>query len=97
MTPQAATTHDYSLINNALTQIHFNATNYINERLTQLVFSVGEIEMHSVANFLFIYCRPFINLIIIFVIQLYKSNNIFYYFTFIRFSTSTLFNNLFIF
>ncbi len=43
MTPQAATTHDYSLINNALTQIHFNGTNYINELLTQRVFSVGEI------------------------------------------------------
>ncbi len=41
-----------------LTQIHFNGTNFINARLTQRVFSVwpvnqlgvGEMEMHSVAN-----------------------------------------------
>ncbi len=43
---------------NALTQIHFNGTNFFNVRLTQRVFSVwpvaqpvvGEMEMHSVAN-----------------------------------------------
>ncbi len=43
---------------NALTQIPFNGTNFINVRLTQHVFSVwpvtqpvvGEMEMHSVAN-----------------------------------------------
>ncbi len=39
---------------NALTQIHFNGTNFFNARLTQRVFSVtavvGEMEMHSVAN-----------------------------------------------
>ncbi len=41
-----------------LTQIHFNGTNFTNARLTQRVFSVwpvaqpgvGEMEMHSVAN-----------------------------------------------
>ncbi len=45
-------------INNALTQIHFNGTNFFNTRLTQHVFPVwpmaqpivGEMEMHSVAN-----------------------------------------------
>ncbi len=45
-------------VNNALTQIHFNATHFFNARLTQRVFSVwpvaqpvvGEMEMHSVAN-----------------------------------------------
>ncbi len=45
-------------VNNALTQIHFNGTNFFNARLTQRVFSVwpmaqpvvGEMEMHSVAN-----------------------------------------------
>ncbi len=45
-------------VNNALMQIHFNGTNFINVRLTQRVFSVwpvaqpvvGEMEMHSVAN-----------------------------------------------
>ncbi len=44
--------------NNALTQIPFKSTNFINARLTQCVFSiwpmakpvVGEMEMHSVAN-----------------------------------------------
>ncbi len=43
---------------NALTQIHFNGTNFFNARLTQRIFSVwpvaqpvvGEMEMHSVAN-----------------------------------------------
>ncbi len=43
---------------NALTQITFNGTNFINARLTQRIFSVwpvaqpvvGEMEMHSVAN-----------------------------------------------
>ncbi len=43
---------------NALTQIHFNGTHFINARLTQHKFSVwpvaqpiiGEMEMHSVAN-----------------------------------------------
>ncbi len=43
---------------NALTQIHFNGTNFFNARLTQRVFPVwpvaqpivGEMEMHSVAN-----------------------------------------------
>ncbi len=43
---------------NALTQIHFNGTHFINARLTQHEFSVwpvaqpiiGEMEMHSVAN-----------------------------------------------
>ncbi len=43
---------------NALTQTHFNGTNFFNARLTQRVFSVwpvaqplvGEMEMHSVAN-----------------------------------------------
>ncbi len=45
-------------VNNVLTQIPFNGTNFINVRLTQRVFSVwtlaqpvvGEKEMHSVAN-----------------------------------------------
>ncbi len=45
-------------VNNALTQIPFNDTNFINTQLTQHVFSVwpvaqpvvGEMEMHSVAN-----------------------------------------------
>ncbi len=45
-------------VNNALTQIHLNGTNFINTRLTQHMFSVwpvaqpivGEMEMHSVAN-----------------------------------------------
>ncbi len=45
-------------VNNALTQINFNGTNFIHARLTQRVFSVwpvaqpvvGEMEMHSVAN-----------------------------------------------
>ncbi len=43
---------------NALTQIHFNGTNFFNARLTQRVFPVwpvaqpvvGEMEMHSVDN-----------------------------------------------
>ncbi len=43
---------------NALTQTHFNGTNFFNARLTQRVFSVwpvaqplvGEMEMDSVAN-----------------------------------------------
>ncbi len=47
-----------SRVNNALTQINFNATNFINARFTQRVFSVwpvarpvvGEMDMHSVAN-----------------------------------------------
>ncbi len=45
-------------VNNALTEINFNGTNFINARLTQHVFSVwpvarpvvGEMDMHSVAN-----------------------------------------------
>ncbi len=45
-------------VNNALTQIPFNGTHFINVRLTQRVFSVwpvaqpivGEMEMHSVTN-----------------------------------------------
>ncbi len=45
-------------INNALMQINFNGTNFINMQLTQHVFSVwpmaqsvvGEIELHSVVN-----------------------------------------------
>ncbi len=45
-------------VNNALTQIPFNCTNFINARLTQCLFSawpvaqplVGEMERHSVAN-----------------------------------------------
>ncbi len=48
----------YMRVNNALTQIPFNGTNFINTRLTQRVFSIwpvaqpvfGEMEMHSVAN-----------------------------------------------
>ncbi len=48
----------YYDVNNALTQIHFNGTHFLNARLTQRVFSVwpvaqpvvGEMEMHSVAN-----------------------------------------------
>ncbi len=47
-----------AFVNNALMQINFNGTNFINARLTQRVFSVwpvalpvvGEIEMHTVAN-----------------------------------------------
>ncbi len=43
-------------VNNALTQINFNGTNFFNARLTQRVFPVwpvaqpvvGEMEMHSV-------------------------------------------------
>ncbi len=45
-------------VNNALTQIPFNGTDFINVGLTQRIFSVwpvaqpvvGEMEMHSVAN-----------------------------------------------
>ncbi len=45
-------------VNNALTQIHFNGTHFINAWLTQRIFSVwpvtqpifGEMEMHSAAN-----------------------------------------------
>ncbi len=44
-------------VNNALTQIHFNGTNFINVRITQHAFSVwpmaqpvvGEMEMHIVS------------------------------------------------
>ncbi len=45
-------------VNNALTQINFNGTNFNNAWLTQRIFSVwpvaqpvvGEMEMHSVSN-----------------------------------------------
>ncbi len=44
----------FSFVNNTLTQIPFNGTNFINARLTQRIFSVwsvvGEMEINSVAN-----------------------------------------------